>query len=357
MRFPRRRSARPLVPALLTIACMSTVVSSCHDELSAPQTDIPQPSFNISTGSPGSWASRTSMPIARAGMGSGVIRNASGQDIMYVVGGQTLSSDALSRMDSYNASTKAWTRRADLPAARMLPGVAALNGKLYVVNGLTPRSQTGVQSPTKTLYAYTPSTNSWTRKADMPVATYAGEVAAIGRYLYVVTGFLPALTPGPARLYRYNPATNSWTERARPPQACGVCAGGVINGKLYLLGYQSVNMYDPAANQWKTVHNMEEADWSPYADSPFRNSSNDGVTLNQQLYVIGGSSGEGYSRTVFAYNPVTNSWSKKADMIRRRLWHTVGKVKDGAGVLQIIATGGWSDGSPSIIRQTEAFTP
>jgi hypothetical protein len=42
MRFPRRRSARPLVPALLTITCLLTVVSSCNDEFSAPQVDIPE---------------------------------------------------------------------------------------------------------------------------------------------------------------------------------------------------------------------------------------------------------------------------------------------------------------------------
>ena len=69
------------------------------------------------------------------------------------------------------------------------------------------------------------------------------------------------------------------------------------------------------------------------------------ATLNKRLYLIGGVHDDAeddavYLRTTFAYDPATNIWSKKADMNVRRGKAVAGKVKNGAGVLQVVVTGG-----------------
>ena len=53
-------------------------------------------------------------------------------------------------------------------------GASLLNGRLYVSGGRTP------SGPTKTLYAYNPSTNTWTKRANMPMASACGAQGVIG---------------------------------------------------------------------------------------------------------------------------------------------------------------------------------
>ena len=73
---------------------------------------------------------------------------------------------------------------------------------------------------------YNPTTNSWTRKADLPgQAPYATEVVINGR-LYVVG----------SRLFRYDPGTNKWSELASAPVPAQDAAVGVIGGRIYMAG-------------------------------------------------------------------------------------------------------------------------
>jgi len=199
----------------------------------------------------------------------------------------------------------------------------------------------------------------------MPFAHFGARAMAIGSDLYVVA---LDLDPDVAilRLYRYTPATNTWTRRTDVPlgQRAGAFAAGVINGKIYLIRGQTpaVLMYDPKTNQWTAKPPIPESDWKPYEPESNSLGTASVVVLNQKLYLIGGarsvSEGTAYMKTTFAYDPLTNRLTRKADMGLGRAGAAVGKVKNASGVIQVIATGGiYQDVEPRDTRVTQAYTP
>ena len=358
--LPRRAS--------LAFLCLPTVlvpIGACVDEPTAMRPTDSQPVPEMATTGLGSWAARAPLPTAMdPGASSGVIRNSSGQDIMYVVGGVKNTAafwpECLLLVYAYNATKNTWTRRADLLSKRCGPATAAVGGKLYSVGG-----QNTNRTQTKTLYVYTPGSNTWSRKADMPFAHFGARAMAIGSDLYVVA---LDLDPDVAilRLYRYTPATNTWTRRPDVPlgRRAGAFAAGVINGKIYLIRGQTpaVLMYDPKTNQWTAKPPIPESDWKPYEPESNSLGTASAVVLNQKLYLIGGarsvSEGTAYMKTTFAYDPLTNRLTRKADMGLGRAGAAVGKVKNASGVIQVIATGGiYQDVEPRDTRVTQAYTP
>jgi len=60
-----------------------------------------------------------------------------------------------------------WTNKADMPTPRWTHTSAVVNGKIYIIGGLT--SQPGERA-LSTVEEYDPSTNTWTINADMPTA-------------------------------------------------------------------------------------------------------------------------------------------------------------------------------------------
>ena len=78
--------------------------------------------------------------------------------------------------------------RAPLPSSRSEVAVIALNGKVYVIGGLTPRG--GI---TNRVEAYDPVSDKWEQKADLPVALHHTSAASINGHIYVLAGLQLAL--------------------------------------------------------------------------------------------------------------------------------------------------------------------
>jgi N-acetylneuraminic acid mutarotase len=118
---------------------------------------------------------------------------------------------------------------------------------LYVAGG-----ETSGRSLTNTLFAYTPSTNTWKTRAPMLKVGGCGATGVIGGKLYVYSGCgSPALS-----FQGYDPGTNSWKALPLPGRFHTFPAAGVIDGKFYLVGgYGDVRssvleVYNPATNTW-----------------------------------------------------------------------------------------------------------
>lgn len=351
------------------IAILATAVGivACNEEITAPPEDAStSPEFAMA--GVGSWAGRASMPTPRQGLATAVVQNASGQYILYAIGGCCGTSGttyALARVEAYNASTNTWTRKADLPAKRAhLNGAEVIGGKIYVPGG---NDINGVA--TKTLYVYNPTTNTWSQKANLPRSIAGGITGVIGGKLFLLTGGPNGL---PQRLYRYDPSTNVWTRRADSPRDHRLGSGAVINGKFYVAWGHSptVDMYNPATNAWTRRLTMSRADWPQYScTDPERDVAGPalfysaGINLSNKLFVIGGTHTDCEFDDVLhadthAYDPATNRWTRMASLARTREDMGVGKVKNAAGKLQLIVTGGASGfEGDEIVRTTEAFTP
>ena len=80
------------------------------------------------------------------------------------------------------------------------------------------------------------------------------------------------------------------------------------------------------------------------------------TVLNNQLYVVGGADPVSLSasKTVYAYNPGTNSWTTRTPMLTAR--PTLAAVTITAfGNSKIVAAGGQTDAAPT--RANEAYKP
>jgi N-acetylneuraminic acid mutarotase len=142
------------------------------------------------------------MPTARYNLAAAVVYNASGQPVLYAIGGHDSVNTVLRRVEAYNAVTNTWTRKASLPFGRaQTNGANVIGGKIYL-SGRVNSSGT-----TSSLYVYDPGTNVWITKASMPVH----------HYLH--------------RLYRYDPATNPWSPKAPLPGARRFGAAAVLGKK------------------------------------------------------------------------------------------------------------------------------
>ncbi|HEX6406314.1 MAG TPA: kelch repeat-containing protein, partial [Gemmatimonadales bacterium] len=81
---------------------------------------------------------------------------------------------------------------------------------------------------------YNPSTNSWSTVPAMPTPRVAAAGGLIGGKLYVVGGRNGSTYYNSVEVY--DPLTNAWTSTAGMPAARGGLGVGVINGALYATG-------------------------------------------------------------------------------------------------------------------------
>lgn len=159
---------------------------------------------------------------------------------------------------------------------------------------------------------------TWTTKAPMPTprANLAAAVQnnSLGQpVLYAIGGFDAGA--GPVRTVEaYNFATNTWTNKARLPFAITHSNGvGVIGGKLYLAGgffttaggltgyHPGLNVYDPVRNSW-----------SKKADMPKRFAQGVSGVINGKLYVLSGrcdNCGSTVTKRLYRYDPATDTWT------------------------------------------------
>jgi hypothetical protein len=216
---------------------------ACGQDPTSPE---PPEAASAAAAGVGSWTPRAPYPFDVFDAASAAItENATARTTMYVVGGYPrccgpgLIQD---RVRAYDATTDTWTPRAPYPVPiRSTNGAVELDGRIYVSGGFTRRWDAAKQvyrlETVKSLYVYTPSTNTWARKRDMPDATVNGASVAYNGMLYVAAPCYDAgVCPnGPGLVWRYNPATDRWSVVAEGPGDYWNVAAGVINGRLYLV--------------------------------------------------------------------------------------------------------------------------
>ena len=106
--------------------------------------------------------------------------------ILYSIGG----SGAQGLVLAYDPGTNTWTRKADMPTQRGELGLGVIDGIIYACGG---RSQ---QQPWSTEFnqscpiveAYDPGTDTWTRKADLPVPRRGLKAEVVDGIVYVFGG-------------------------------------------------------------------------------------------------------------------------------------------------------------------------
>jgi len=227
------------------------------------------------------WKRKADMPTARGEMGSSAVVNGK----IYVIGGDlnihaNRSTYGSPIVEEYDPSTDTWTRKADMPTSRVLPGTCAVGGKVYAIGGLSSSGETVLS----VVEQYDPITDTWTRKANMPTGVWCLCARVVNGKIYTFGGRLGS-TAVP-NTYEYDPTADTWTRKADMPVATNQIASGVIGNKIIVVGgwlwsysypYTTVQVYDP-----------ETDIWTKETDAPFLRACVAGEVVNNRLYVIGG---------------------------------------------------------------------
>ncbi len=129
----------------------------------------------------------------------------------------------------YNPATNQWATLAN-PVSRHVHGMAGvIGGKFYVVGG---------EDQANILEVYNPATNTWTRKARMPLGQFAasgrwnGAGVALGPKLHVIGGFQRDIDGKVTQVRTHNvydPATDTWSvKRPLPTGRAGIVGSRVM---------------------------------------------------------------------------------------------------------------------------------
>ncbi len=206
----------------------------------------------------GSWDSTLAQsPFERSEVGAARIG-----DRIYVVGGFFGDGRTTGRMAAYDISEDEWIKRRTLPKPTNHPGVAALDGKLYVLGG----RRTSQEQTSDALFRYTPAKNRWKRLPDAPTARAAMGLAATGDRLYAVGGHLEGNFEV-RRLEVYDVSQRKWRRRAAMPTGRNHLTAVFSQGTLWAIGGRqtggenlaTVERYDPGDNEWSEAPSLNVA--------------------------------------------------------------------------------------------------
>ena len=213
-----------------------------------------------------------------------------------------------------------WTKKADLPISVSKSRAVVVNGKIYVMGGVTPT----YRGFSKANYEYNPETDTWTKKQDMPTGRTNFAIATVENKIYVIGG-----DPFQNKVEVYDPKTNSWDSLSVMPSERQHISCAVSNNNIYVIGgFENICCPPyPQRCDWETcakisdknqAYNVTTDKWTELASIPTPRHALEMMTVNDQIYVIGGMGGESSIweplKTNEIYNPTENTWNEKKEM-------------------------------------------
>ncbi|MHC4330084.1 MAG: Kelch repeat-containing protein [Planctomycetota bacterium] len=250
-----------------------------------------------------------------------------------------------------SARADTWTQKADMPTPRWAHAAGVVNGKIYVIGGLTSETSFLNGKALAVVEEYDPVTDTWTRKADMPAARgyLGGSLPVVDGKIYLIGGGKSAV----AHVDIYDPVMDTWSRGADMPTPRNNVATVAWNDKIYAFGgltgtlgssAPTVNVtqvYDPRTDTWAEAAPMPRGVWGHSAN-----------VVDDKIYVVGGASATNALRIVQVYDPQTDMWTN-ATPIPKATRHF------GASVLcgKIYVVGGWLKSSRTPYSDTWVYDP
>lgn len=244
------------------------------------------------------WAAVAPLPSPRGHFGI-----ASLDGLLYAVGG-TYTHDPwpvdVALVHRYDPATDEWTQVASLPEPRshLEPSTFVHRGRIYVAGG---RSDARGKASATEVMAYDPATDTWNFVANLPRGLLAPIAVSVNGDLFVTAGGEGG--PYPVNLQSWAlPLDAPWRSAPPMPVAMGEVAGGVIAGRLYLVGWghNATMVLDLGTGAWAP---LDRARHRPVAGHHSAAEVFDG-----ELYVVGGLHQTGSLEAVQIYNPARDEW-------------------------------------------------
>ena len=154
----------------------------------------------------------------------------------------------------------------------------------------------------------------WTSLQSSPLTRTEVGAARVGRFIYVVGGFLPPDGAISNQVARYDTKAGTWSLAAPMPVAVNHPAVTASGGRLFAYGgytdagalsgeTDALQRYDPATDSWTTL-----------AGSGVRRGAATLAPVGRRLYAIGGATGGAAQRLVQVYDIPRGTWGSAPPM-------------------------------------------
>lgn len=221
----------------------------------------------------------------------------------------------------YNSETNTWTQKADFTQGKRANAIAFVIG----TKGYVGLGSASYNTYAKDFWAYDPATNSWQRLAD-----FGGE-ARHEAYSFVINnkGYIGAGKGASgyfSDLWEYNPVTDSWQVKTTK---------GLSGSHLVGFSYKNKGVVLPTNGDEYAIYDSVNDKWEKKKTNiPVRLSlyyGKAGFMTNNRCYVITNMEG----RTLWEYNPFSDTWSKAANLDMLKLFDATGFAIGNTGYLGV----------------------
>lgn len=177
------------------------------------------------------------------------------------------------------------------------------------------------------LRLYDEKSGHWRALKPMEVPRYQHGVALLGGFLFIVGGQSTYDTKGKTAIdsaYRYDPRFDKWLQIASLNEKRTFFHLSALNGKLFAVGgrnasgeIDTVECYNLKKNEWTFVNSMVEPHYG-----------HAGTVHGGLMYISGGITRDTFQKELWCYDPLSDAWSRRADMTELRGLHCMCTVED-----------------------------
>ena len=218
---------------------------------------------------------------------------------------------SIGRADEPAWPTLEWKPAAPSPFARVESPTAVVDGKLFLFGGFTEDLQASNQ-----LDVYDPTTDTWSRKKDMPTGLTHLNPATHGKTIWFAGGF-KGKHPGPvtAEVWKYDIPTDTWSNGPPLPEPRAGGGLAVLEGKLHYFGGYKIDRDTNSGDHWSLPLPGGSA-WEREADLPDPRGHVSSEVLDGKMYALGGDHGHDKTQidvnSCHRFDPATKKWSEIA---------------------------------------------
>ncbi len=217
-----------------------------------------------------------------------------------------------------------------------------------------------------------PATLRWARKTDMPTARTGFATSLVNGKVFVIGGNIQLKRgefgdTSTSTVEMYNPKTDTWEQKANMPTARSGVSVSVVDGKIYAIGgskLKTIQIPRGFSSESKELATVEMYDpvtdtWTQKADMPTPKKTMTCV-VDGKIYAVGGwltTNEQPQLGTVVIYDPATDTWTKARSMNRARCSAAIDVVN---GEIYAIGGLGWSHIEDQVnlcLSSVEVFNP
>nr|MDQ3393887.1 malectin domain-containing carbohydrate-binding protein [Bacteroidota bacterium] len=256
-----------------------------------------------------------------------------------------------------------WEKLAESSHPRVEALNALVDGKIYIFSGFTEFDGTILKISSKT-EVFDPAllgsdVSPWKIVKDMPIAVTHTGTAVVDKNIWITGGFA-GNSPGAAikTVQIYNSQNDTWSYGPELPEE--MASHAIVKCGNFLHVFGGLKPDRQSNNKVHYVLDLEnqQKGWKGLANLPFPRNHLSGAAIAGKIYAIGGQYGHDEEwqdlHFVHEYDPLTDKWSRKADLPLARSHFEPGTIViDG----KIIIVGGRNENDRKILPNITQYDP